>query len=238
MGNRVRISQREVLLQTNWRDIRLTGKSAASIRMSEKNNIEEFISALFGRLTRLPHKRFITTDLVLRRTRSSFKVQQLIKNFQISLSSRFELTLRKNKVFSKTDQYTQTKVLTMVHVNRAPNISLSLKTPKSDAESALEMLRTNEAVQPTGHPIDVESPRRTVRFAPVEMVMQQARSFSSPAEPKQQLERTHSLANLFKEESRNARAPIESINIKQLTDQVVEALDRRVIAAHERMARR
>ena len=237
MGNSVRISQREVLLQTNWRDIRVTGKSAASICISEKNKIKEFISALFGRLTR--HKQFVTSDLVLRRARSSFRVQQLINSLQISLSPKFELTFRKNEVFPRTDQHTQSKVLTMVRINRSPDIRLSLKTPKSNAESAPEMVLKNEAGPSTEHSLDGESPRRTaVRFAPVEMVMQQARPFSSPAEPKQQLEHTHSLANLFKEQPGNARAPIESINIKQLTDQVVEALDRRVAAAHERMARR
>jgi hypothetical protein len=238
MGNSVPISQHEVLLQTNRRDIRVTRRACGSTLSSQSNKTVSFLSRLFRRLTR--RMQFVASDLVFHRARSNFKVQQQIKNFQINLSQRFEHALQKNEIFLRTEQYAQKPMLTMVHIQQFPILKLSLKTPKPGLQLAPTLNKTNDAAAPARRTSsDLELRRRTsVRFAPVEIVMQKAHRSSNSVKPQQLLERTPSRADSLKEEPRTARAPIESINIKHLTDQVVEALDRRVLAAHERTARR
>lgn len=239
MGNSVRISQREVLLQTNWRDIRVTGRRPASICMSEKNKIKEFISALFGRLTR--HKGFIASDFILRRSRSSSRVQQLIKNLQINLSLRLELALQKFQLFRKTEQYTPTRMLTMV----LPRPIEPAKTrfplaPRPNLESPSDMRKKTAASLSVRKSASFESHRSTpIRFAPVEMIMHGRRFLLDSNKPEQRHDLSYApRTNLFKEESQIAPKAIDQINLRHLTDQVVEALDRRMTSAQERMARR
>jgi hypothetical protein len=238
MVNSVPISQREVLLQTNRRDIRVTRKACGSAWSWQSNKTVSFISRLFRRLT--SRNQFTASDLIFHRARSNFRVQQRLKNFQINLSPRFEHAFQKNEIFLRTEQYAQKRMLTMVHIQQFPKLKFSLKTPKSGLQLAPTFNQTNDGTAPARRASsDLELRRRTpVRFAPVEMVAQQAHRSSNSVKPQQPLERSTFLPESFKEEPRNTRALMESINIKQLTDQVVEALDRRVLAAHERMARR
>ncbi len=242
------------LLRTTFRDVRVTDHTPAKVWLATSSIAVAFAAALCNRFAR--RTRFVSGDLSLRRSRALLTLLRQVRNLQINLSPRFQLTSQPEKHYRIVERQTDNRVLPSIgpSLPSDPPVERILQrlafyaTPhRAPAHSpGSKVTATHPAVEITLKRLraDSDSPplyrRAPVSFAPVEMVTHQPRRVSSvSAEPEREIERAQPRSDHWPTEERHrSTTPIEAINIKQLTDQVVDALDRRQVAGHERITRR
>jgi len=243
------------ILKTTFRDVRVTDRTPANVWLARSSIGVAFAAAMRRRFAR--HMRFLSADLVLRRPRANVTLQRLLRHFQISVTPRFELKSQAEKYYRIVERQTESRMFpqTRTGLTAAPAVEhilhrLAFYTTPRRADSDLK----GGKVWATHLPVDIttiQKPqadalslpvyRRTpISFAPVEMMTHQPRRTSLvSAEPEKNVEPTRPRFDNWPTEERQRSAPaIDAINVKQLTDHVMEALDRRLVAGHERLTRR
>lgn len=237
---RRRALQRKPHLKTTFRDVRVTGHTPAKVRLATSIAVA-FAVTLRRRFARL--MQIVSRDLVLRQTRRNVTLQQRFRRLQINLTPRLELSSQPEKYYRIVERETESRVLRDAggHSGATPAVERILQRlplypapHRTVAHSEVDKLTAR-------HSSDIAI-RKSIpaSFAPVEMVTHQPRRASSvPAEPERQIERPQPRTKDWPTEDRHrSTTPIEAINIKQLTDRVVDALDRRLVSGHERLTRR
>lgn len=240
-------------MRTTFRDVRVTRFTPANV-WSARSDAATFAAALARRFAR--HLRRASENLVLCGARANVKLQSIFKRFQINVAPRFELNSQTEKYYRTVERWTENQMFrqTEMRLAAAPAVDRILNQVTFHTTPHRTVARSERpnltATQPAvdiavrrSNPDAFSLPlhRRTLgSFAPVEMVAHQPRRVSSVfTEPERQIETTRSRFESWPSEERQRLAPAsDAINIKQLTDQVLEALDRRLVAGHERLTRR
>ncbi len=239
-------------MRTTFRDVRVADQKTANVWLARSSNAVAFAAAVRRRFA--SHRRFLSSDLVLRRARATVKLQQIFRQLRINVAPRFDLISQPEKHYRMVERRTETRMFPQAGMRFAatPTVERILRRLEFDTTrirviahsgtgKAAATQPATDFVIPKPSPSSLLVQRRTaVSFAPVEMVARQPRrvAFVS-ADPAPQIEpaRPHS-DNWPAEEHQRSAPAIDAINMKQLTDHVMEALDRRLVAGQERLKRR
>jgi hypothetical protein len=227
------------LLQTTFRDVRVTNHTPEKVFVMTSNIAVAFAVDLSRRFERFVQ--FVSKDLTLRRVHEKVNYYQRFSRFHINVMPHLEMSSRLEKTYRIIER-NESRIHTVSGPYKSePSVQRILK--RLEFQGISNQRRSGpEAVKGTPRQsFEPEiRPLRPKAFTTVEMVTQQPRrSISIPPEPERNFERRQPLIDHRPIEPSPRSTPnTDVINIKQLTDQVVEVLDRRLIANHERLTRR
>lgn len=244
------VLQMKLSLRSRPQDMRVTNPIA--LGLTTPNIVGSFAAGLRGRFAR--HIRFLSSDLILRRAFANVRLQTLFRQVKLSVAPRFQLTSQAEKRF-RIVEWTIEIPMFLRAGTRLAAASDGLRTARLRAVDRTEGLKRPEETTLTiaCPPVDIANQRakadllvvprqrRTPAFfAPVKMVaLEPRRSFplSDGLERRFESKPIRSETWAADEQQRTASVK-DAIHMKQLTNQVVEALERRLIAGRERLARR
>jgi hypothetical protein len=243
----------EYSLRTAAADIRVTRTQSQGGNWTPRS-INTLVFKVGPRLRRRP-RLFTAVDIIFRRVASNTLIQPLYLQNRIELAPRLALTVRREWQHIRTlEQKIKTRILrqpgaeprAMERITRLFTAcverqqSLSPREGnRSDVPLEVHNVFTRVGADHLVRPLDAVTDYR--RPPSIEMVVQHSRPaalITTEAPTVAATEQPKVTAQRRGPSSSSSVRPLDGNYLRRLTDSVVEALDRRAIAAHERTGRR
>jgi hypothetical protein len=211
----------------------------------------DFVSRLRSRYSR--PARFVAIDFVFRVDRPSFVLERLLRRIHIHVAPRLQMFSRIDRPLCLASHHTESRVLLreIVRVAIPPVLERvrqrvhKIRTAEQIVVRSQERSLVRNSVVSAGgreHESAAITYRRAAVIAPpVEMVLRrQAPSPVQRRETEMPVVPTRSGAVIeWSPEERSAHTPgAAEVDIRHLTERVIDAMDRRAIASRERVTRR
>ncbi len=225
------------ILKTTARDVRVTHCATTKSCLVNSNSAAAFAGAICRRFERL--MQFSSEDFTLRRERQHVNILKRSR-FHINVRHHLELSPRLERTY-RTVERNETAIRQDIRLHNDSAAPIERIVRRLEFQTLrLQGPTGSEGPNITRRPQSaLETRSQRPLFTPVEMVNHQPGGRTPVAsEPEKRIERAQLRGEHQLMEHNPRPVPIAEINVKQLTDQVVDLLDRRMLASHERLARR
>jgi len=205
--------------------------------VAASNIATAFAAALRHRFEKFAQ--FVSNDLILLRAKDKMTLKQRFNHFQINMTPHVRLSSQseKNYLIVQRKEGQQLKV-SVSRFESAPAMERILQRTEIQRIRARTEANSDALQLTPRQAADIKRPTPT-SFTPLEMVTRQPLRGTSVPPAERNIEQLQPRIDYRPTDQAPRTTPSTiPINIKELTDQVVQVLDRRVIAGHERLTRR